>query len=226
MDHAEYSAQFLLPGDAVLDVGSGRGKFLCAMAELGYRAYGVETSPEYVRQAIAAAHEREFTVVIKLGAAEQIPFSDHSFSFVNCAEVSEHIDNPAQMCAEIYRVLKPGGRCYISFHNRFGWYDYHYHLFGINWLPRSWTEPILSWLKKQKPDGKGIGRQKLTTMHYFLYRQAVRLVESTGFHVTDIRVAKIRQHYPKFAPIFLPLYYALLRPFYYNTFHFLLQMPE
>lgn len=223
MDHAEYCAQFLLPGDAVLDVGSGRGKFLCAMAELGYRAYGAETSPEYVRQAIAAAQERGLTVVIKLGAAEQIPFSDHSFSFVNCAEVSEHIDNPSQMCTEIYRVLKSGGRCYISFHNRFGWYDYHYHLFGINWLPRFLTEPILRFLGKQKIDGKGIGRQKLTTMHYFTYRSALALVQAQGFNVIDIRIKKIRDRYPQLVSMFLLPYYIFLRLFYFNTFHLLLE---
>ena len=112
MDHINYCKQFLKAGGRILDIGAGRGKFLAGMAELGFEVYGVETNPEYIGGYVLGTR------------AEELPFEDASFDFVNCAEVSEHVDDPIKMLKEIFRVLKPGGRCYISFHNRWGVYDY------------------------------------------------------------------------------------------------------
>lgn len=218
--HAEYCQKFLPPAGAVLDVGSGRGDFLTTMAKAGFRAVGIESSRWYVEASRALARREGVGVEVHEGKAEATPFDDTSFDFVNCAEVTEHVDNPQLVCREIYRVLKPGGKGYISFHNRFGIYDYHYHLWCINWLPRRWTEPVLMWLDKQKPDG-ATGRQKLITMHYYTYRQAERLLKRVGFSVIDGRAEKIKIRYPHAQIILLPLYRALLRPLYFNTFHML-----
>lgn len=46
------------------------------------------------------------------GAA--LPFADASFDGVLCLEVLEHVRRPAAVVAEIARVLKPGGRGWIS----------------------------------------------------------------------------------------------------------------
>lgn len=40
---------------------------------------------------------------------EAIPFPDNSMDAVICIEVLEHVANPFQAAAELYRVLKPGG---------------------------------------------------------------------------------------------------------------------
>ena len=199
-----------------MDVGSGRGDFLRGMASLGFDARGVESSPERIFSATGGKVVR--------ASAEDLPFQDNYFDFVNCAEVSEHADNPAKMLAEIFRVLKSGGKCYISFHNRCGVYDYHYHLYFINWMPRAWTGPILKFLGKQKEDGSA-GRQKLTTMHYYTYSRAAKLVRAAGFSAEDIRKEKIRKFFGATRLPFFVLYFTLLRPLYFNTFHLLLTKP-
>lgn len=43
-----------------------------------------------------------------------LPFSDSCFDSVFCLEVLEHVKEPAQVMQEISRVLKPGGRAWIS----------------------------------------------------------------------------------------------------------------
>jgi len=212
MTHAEYCGKFIPAGGKVLDVGSGKGRFLCEMNSLGFDIYGVESNPE-----------RVFEKVVK-ASAENLPFPDNYFNFVNCAEVSEHVDNPIKMLKEIFRVLKPGAKCYISFHNRWGIYDYHYHLYLINWLPRLWTEPVLKFLNKQKEDGQ-TGRQKLTTMHYYTYGKVKKILFSAGFLAQDVRAEKIKRRLGRISPVFLPFYCLLLRPIYFNTFHFLLGKP-
>lgn len=220
MNHLDFCRQLLREGNLVLDVGSGRGKFLCGMAKLGFKVFGVEINPDYIKEAKNLAGQEGVVVSIIQSRAEQMPFADNYFDFVNCSEVAEHVENPIQMCREIWRVLKPAGKCYISFHNRFGIYDYHYHSYFINWLPRKLAERILKLLNKQKEDST-TGKQKLETMNYFTYGQVRKTLESIGFLVKDIREEKIRNKLKYGALPFLALYF-LLRPFYFNTFHFLL----
>ncbi len=222
MRHADYCAQFVTPPEKILDVGSGRGKFLLAMAERGFAAYGVETNPAYIAEAEKDARARGLNVTFLQGKGEELPLPNAYFDFVNCAEVTEHVENPEKLCQEIFRVLKTKGKCYISFHNRFGIYDYHYHLWGINWLPRAWTEPILKLLRKQKPDGQNIGRQKLTTMHYYTFARLKKVLLNTGFDVRDIREDKIKKIYGAAGPL-IRLIYRMVRPIYFNTFHLLLE---
>lgn len=46
--------------------------------------------------------------------AAELPFPDNSFDAVLCLEVIEHVPTPARVMAEIARVLKPGGRAWLS----------------------------------------------------------------------------------------------------------------
>lgn len=222
MTHADFCKQFLPPNGALLDVGSGKGKFLIEMAMLGFRSYGIDANPEYTEVAKKMAKNAGVSIDLAQAQAELLPFNDNYFDFVNCSEVSEHVEDPPKMCQEMFRVLKRGGAGYISFHNRFGIYDYHYHLYLINWLPRSWTEPILRLLGKQKSDSN-VGRQKLITMHYYTYRQVCKLLRQDGFLYEDVRIKKIADKFSYASPLILMPYKFMLRPFYFNTFHFLIR---
>lgn len=46
--------------------------------------------------------------------AASLPFMDHCFDAVTCLEVLEHVAEPEIVMGEISRVLKPGGRVWIS----------------------------------------------------------------------------------------------------------------
>lgn len=219
MTHEDFCAQHLPRGGAVLDVGAGRGRFMVAMAKCGFRASGVEINPAYRREAETAAIRAGVSINVRAARAEALPFPDASFDFVNCAEVTEHVDDPQALCREISRVLRPDAAAYVSFHNRFGIYDYHYHCYGINWLPRQIAERLLQWLGRQKDDSQEIGRQKLLTMHYFSFKSAARLLRDAGLSVTDVRIGKIQARYGRLAPLMLLCYRIFLRPFYFNTFH-------
>lgn len=225
MNHYDYCARLIALGEEILDVGAGKGIFACEMAKRGFKAHGIEVNPVYIAQAQEKARAEGVSISFTHGNAEKLPYETGRFSFVNASEVTEHVDDSIAMCREIYRVLKPGGHAYISFHNRFGVYDYHYHLYFINWMPRAWTEFILKFLKKQKQDGAA-GRQKLTTMHYYTFGQVQKLLREIGFEMGDIRVNKIRARFVFLSMFLLPIYFAVLRPLYFNTFHISVTKPQ
>ena len=121
----------------MLDLGSGRGKFVLAVAALGGEVVGLELNPDYIATTLDQAQKLGLKIEVHQGVGEKMPFPDQAFGFINVAEVLEHVADPVAVLTEIYRVLIPGGSVYLSVPNRFGLKDQHFHLYGVNWLPRS-----------------------------------------------------------------------------------------
>jgi 2-polyprenyl-6-hydroxyphenyl methylase / 3-demethylubiquinone-9 3-methyltransferase len=143
---------FNLKNKKILDLGSGRGDFLIDLAKNNYNITGLEKNIEYIKITEQKAVANNLKINVIQSEAEKLPFENNSFDFINCSEVTEHVENPEKLLSESYRVLKRGGQMYISFHNRYGIYDYHYHLWLINWLPRKIAEQVIRLIKKKKKD--------------------------------------------------------------------------
>lgn len=48
-----------------------------------------------------------------IGDIHNLPFADNSQDAIICVAVLEHVENPIRACEEIFRVLKPGGYCFV-----------------------------------------------------------------------------------------------------------------
>lgn len=48
-----------------------------------------------------------------VGDIHALPFADNSQDAIICIAVLEHVENPIKAMREMYRVLKPGGYCFI-----------------------------------------------------------------------------------------------------------------
>ena len=97
----------------VLEVGCGDGVLLAAiLAGLGTRpprVAGVDLAHGRLVRARARV-SGEFACA----TAEALPLRAASFDLVVCAEVLEHLPDPAPAIAELARVLAPGGRLVLS----------------------------------------------------------------------------------------------------------------
>jgi SAM-dependent methyltransferase len=116
-DHAPFyrlaaEALELRPDDELLEVGCGSGAFLdWHAAYVGYVA-GLDASDiqvglaqQRLAQRIAAG-----TAEIVKGDAASLPWDDGRFSIVTAIEALELFAEPQSALAEMYRVLRPGGR--------------------------------------------------------------------------------------------------------------------
>ncbi len=100
------------PGLA-LDVGAGRGIASYALAEAGWTVVAIEPdASNFVGrgaiQSIAQSKRLPIEVVEKFG--EGIPRESASFDLAVARQVLHHARDLKALCAEVFRVLKPGGR--------------------------------------------------------------------------------------------------------------------
>jgi len=108
----------LKPGETVLDLGSGAGiDVLLSAKRVGPEgfAYGIDMTDEMLD--LARKHQTEAgaeNVEFRKGTIEDIPLDGEAVDVVisNCV-INLSADKPAVL-AEMYRVLKPGGRLGIS----------------------------------------------------------------------------------------------------------------
>jgi hypothetical protein len=118
--------------------------------------------------------------------------------------------------------LNKGGLSYVSVPNRFGLKDQHFHLYFINWMPRSWSDKFISIFGKHKNYSGDTGHQRLSEMHYYTFRQIKKFFEGLGFKVIDIREEKINR-IKGIKRIIVRLAYSFLKLWYFDSFHLLLE---
>ncbi len=103
----------LTTGMRVLDLGCGTGIIGCELAHAVQpgEVIGVDLSEAMVQQAqTLKASKKIANATFQSGDAYQLDFPDASFDFVYSRLLFQHLAEPLRVLAEIYRVLKPGGR--------------------------------------------------------------------------------------------------------------------
>jgi len=188
-----------LAGKRLLDLGSGMGGLAVALAREGAALIGLDYNPAYCAITRLRARRYGLTLPLTVGAGEALPFPAASFDVVINLDVLEHVRDPGQVIAEIGRVLRPGGACLTSAPNRFAFRDAHYHLPGINWLPRPWAEAIIRRAGHGKEQGSLLtDRQALSALNTYTWAGFAALAHRHGLRAVDqveerLRGGEIRQ---------------------------------
>ena len=179
-------------GRRVLDLGCGMGGLAVALRGAGARAVGHEPNRAYGAICTLRAARYGLSLPFVAAVGEALPFRDSAFDIVVCLDVLEHADSLEQTLAEIARVLTPGGQAIVTATNRFVFRDPHYHLRGINWLPRRWAEALIRRRGRGKDAAAFTDRQALSAMHYVTYGGFAARCRAIGFTVEDTRERRVR----------------------------------
>lgn len=101
--------------DRAADIGCGPGTAVRVAATHGGQVTGIDPSPVALRMArILSRNSPAGQVRFALGSAEKLPLPDGAVTVVWSISSVHHWSDPAAGCAEIYRVLAPGGRVVLA----------------------------------------------------------------------------------------------------------------
>lgn len=152
----------------VLDIGAGAGsfpsaEFTCAWLALDDDPAAFATTVRYSRV---------------IGKGHQIPVRDASIDLIVSHHSLEHLAPLDETLAEMARVLKPGGRCYISVPNGYGLCDAIYRLvfLGGGHVNRFHKEDVIR-LVEQRLGLRLVGWQRLYSSFVYL-RKLMELLET------------------------------------------------
>ena len=109
----------LVPGDDLLEVACGSGPFLAKHASHVRYVAGLDLSETQVALGRRRLADRiaAGTAEIVLGDATTLPWQDGRFSAVTCNSIVG-FPEPERALAEMYRVLRPGGRAVVLMNTR------------------------------------------------------------------------------------------------------------
>lgn len=101
-------------GETVLDLGCGSGYAARALREAkdAGRAYGLDGSPEMVRNARSYTDDPDVGYVV--GDFDALPFADDSVDHAVSMEAFYYAPDPHHTLEELARVIRPGGTFYCA----------------------------------------------------------------------------------------------------------------
>jgi SAM-dependent methyltransferase len=106
------------PGSTVLEIGCGSGGYALHLTEkLGCNIVGLDINKHGINIAKKLASDRGLAAGARFelcNASKQLPFRDETFDAVFSNDVLCHIPERRSALAEMFRVLKPGGRMLFS----------------------------------------------------------------------------------------------------------------
>jgi predicted SAM-dependent methyltransferase len=152
----------------VLDVGAGEGSF--PGAEFSCAWLALDDDP------------RAFTTRVRYsrvtGRGHQLPVRDGSIDLLICHHALEHLAPLEETLAEMARVLRPGGRCYISVPNGYSLCDAIYRLvfLGGGHVNRFRKDEVIR-LVEQRLNVRLVAWQRLFTSFVYL-RKLMRVLET------------------------------------------------
>lgn len=108
--------------DRVLEIGFGTGKLLKEIADNLENGLieGVDFSKSMtaIAQRKNKKHINDGKVKIRMGNFDELPYNDNSFDKIFSVNTIYFWKEPQATIAKIFRLLKPGGKLFLGFHDK------------------------------------------------------------------------------------------------------------
>lgn len=126
------------PPESLLEIGCGTAPLLVAAARrTAARLVGVDIAFRWLAIAKKRLAEAGLDPPLICACAEALPFPSAQFDRVVAESVLEHLSDQRQSVREIARVMRPGGRLFLSTPNRFSiGPDPHLGIWAGGYLPQ------------------------------------------------------------------------------------------
>lgn len=164
-----------LPGKRMLELGFGSGLHIPAFANAGAEMYGLEVNEVLLEIAKENMRLRNVSVNLQSYGGSDMPYSDNYFDYVFATSVLEHVSDVQKVLREVDRILKPGGRFYVSFPNRWAPRETHTGFWFVQYFPRRVVEIILRML--------GSNATEELNLHFLSYFSFKRYIEDTNLFI-------------------------------------------
>lgn len=198
----------------ILDMAAGCGSFVIQGLKNGYDTYGIE--PEIWKHELVDLkfnennYPTQWRNRIVKGIGENLPFENETFDLFDSWQTIEHVQNEEECIRELFRVLKKGGKGFLSGPDYICFFEGHYRMF---WFPL--LNPNSKFAKFYV---KLMGRplEGLKTFHAVNPFNTRKYAKKVGFKIIDIKRKQIYDavkrrlpilKYKVFSPV-LPLIYA------------------
>lgn len=181
------AARVPLAGARVLDVGCGGGLLSEALAREGAQVTGIDLGEELIEVARLHRLESGLEIDYQLESVEALADARPAgFDVVTCMEMLEHVPDPAAIVQACARLLRPGGRLFLSTVNRTP-AAFALAIVGAEYvarlLPRG-THHYQDFIKPAELAGwlrqAGLQLEDVSGMAYEPWRNAARLSTRTG----------------------------------------------
>lgn len=170
-----------LQGKDVLDIAVGSGFSAVSFAEAGARVTGIDLTDFGVMHAKKNFEVRGLPGTILKMDAQHLQFGDASFDFVDAWGCLMHMPDTKGAIAEMYRVLRPGGKALAYMYNKSSW-PYWFNIIFLRGvlllgLVRFWGDTVR--LTSRYSDGYSLGGNMLTK--FYTPKQVERMFVDAGF---------------------------------------------
>lgn len=103
-----------LPGQKILDEGTGTGVLARQFARQGCEVTGTDPSAGQIEMAMQLAQQEELSVDFRVAPAEDQPFADQSFDIITASQCESYFDKK-RWIPETRRLLRADGKIVIVF---------------------------------------------------------------------------------------------------------------
>ena len=105
-----------LPGQRILDLGTGTGVMIRSLVKRGATGSGIDIAAEQIQTAHELSKSEGLDIEFKVSDADNTPFPDHSFDVVTALQCWWYFD-VEKVLTEIKRLLKPNGQLVVAHFN-------------------------------------------------------------------------------------------------------------